>query len=48
MNRKNGGNRGLYPDVFETLNKWYDEGHVICFFTSRTEEHRGVNSKMVK
>ena len=25
----------------ETLNKWYDEGHIICFFTSRIEEHRG-------
>ena len=30
----------LYPDALETLNKWYDEGHIICFFTSRTEEHR--------
>ena len=35
----------LYPDALETLNKWYDEGHVICFFTSRTEEHRGVTEK---
>ena len=24
----------------EVINKWYDEGHVITFFTSRTEEHR--------
>ena len=31
-----------YPDALETLNKWYDEGHRICFFTSRTEEHRIV------
>lgn len=30
----------VYPDALETLNKWYDEGHIICFFTSRTEEHR--------
>ena len=30
----------VYPDALETLNKWYDEGHVITFFTSRTEEHR--------
>jgi uncharacterized HAD superfamily protein len=29
-----------YPDALEILNKWYDEGHVITFFTSRTEEHR--------
>lgn len=32
----------VYPDALATLNKWYDEGHIICFFTSRTEEHRGV------
>ncbi len=30
----------VYPDALETLNKWFEEGHVICFFTSRTEEHR--------
>lgn len=32
----------LYPDALETLNKWYDEGHIITFFTSRTEDHRVV------
>jgi uncharacterized HAD superfamily protein len=31
-----------YPDALEILNKWYDEGHIITFFTSRTEEHRGI------
>jgi hypothetical protein len=31
-----------YPDALKTLNKWYYEGHRICFFTSRTEEHRIV------
>ncbi len=35
----------LYPDALETLNKWYDEGHLICFFTSRLEEHREVTEK---
>ncbi|GGF09613.1 hypothetical protein SAMN05443634_11464 [Chishuiella changwenlii] len=30
----------VYPDALETLNKWYEEGHIITFFTSRTEEHR--------
>lgn len=35
----------LYPDALETLNKWYDEGHIITFFTSRTEEHREVTTK---
>ena len=34
----------LYPDALETLNKWYDEGHLICFFTSRVEAHRKVTS----
>ncbi len=32
----------LYPDALEILNKWYDEGHIITFFTSRTEDHRTV------
>ena len=32
----------LYPDALITLNKWYDQGHIICFFTSRTEDHRKV------
>ena len=32
----------VYHDDLITLNKWYDEGHIICFFTSRIEEHRKV------
>ena len=35
----------LYPDALETINKWYEEGHVITFFTSRIEEHREVTEK---
>lgn len=31
-----------FADALETLNKWHQEGHIITFFTSRTEEHRGV------
>ena len=31
-----------FPDALEILNKWYDEGHIITFFTSRTEDHREV------
>ncbi|MDJ0644948.1 MAG: phosphoheptose isomerase [Flavobacteriaceae bacterium] len=30
----------VYPDALKTINRWYEKGHVICFFTSRTEEHR--------
>ena len=32
----------VYPDALEIVNKWFDEGHVITFFTSRTEAHRAV------
>lgn len=37
-----------YPDALEVLNKWYDEGHIITFFTSRTEEHRVVTEAWLK
>jgi uncharacterized HAD superfamily protein len=35
----------LYPEALATLNKWHDEGHIITFFTSRTEDHRHVTEK---
>ena len=38
----------LYPDALVTLNKWHDDGHIICFFTSRTEDHRQVTEKWLK
>lgn len=31
-----------FPDALATLNKWYDEGHIITFFTSRTIENKEV------
>ena len=37
-----------YPDALETMAKWYDEGHVLTFFTSRTEEHREVTEIWLK
>ena len=37
-----------YPDALKILNKWYDEGHVITFFTSRTEEHREITEEWLK
>ncbi|WP_108867244.1 phosphoheptose isomerase [Aquimarina aquimarini] len=37
-----------FPDALVTLNKWYEEGHIICFFTSRTEEHREVTETWLK
>ena len=37
-----------FPDAIKTLNKWYDEGHIICFFTSRTEAHREITESWLK
>ena len=38
----------VYPDALETLNRWYDQGHIITFFTSRTEDHRVVTEAYLK
>ena len=35
-------NANVYPQALKTLNKWYSQGHVITFFTSRLEEHRKI------
>ena len=37
-----------YPDALEVLNNWYEEGNIITFFTSRTEEHRAYTEKWLK
>ena len=34
-----------FPDALETINKWYDEGHQICFFTSRTEDLKAITEE---
>jgi uncharacterized HAD superfamily protein len=31
-----------YEDALEICNKWYHQGHIITFFTSRTEDLRGI------
>jgi hypothetical protein len=31
-----------YEGSVDIINKWYDEGHIITFFTSRVEEHRVI------
>jgi hypothetical protein len=31
-----------YPDAVTIINEWFEQGHIITFFTSRTEEHRRV------
>jgi uncharacterized HAD superfamily protein len=35
----------VYPDALEKVNQWFEEGHIITFFTSRTEAHREVTEK---
>ena len=37
-----------YPDALETINKWYDQGHIIYWFTSRTEEHREITEEWLR
>lgn len=37
-----------YPDALRIINKWYEEGHNITFFTSRTEEHREITENWLK
>ena len=33
-----------YEGSVEIINQWYDEGHIITFFTSRTDEHRNITT----
>ena len=37
-----------YPDALQVLNDWYEEGHIITFFTSRTEDHREYTERWLK
>jgi uncharacterized HAD superfamily protein len=38
----------LYPGAVDKINEWYDQGHIITFFTSRTEAHREMTDKYLK
>jgi hypothetical protein len=38
----------VYPDALQKVNQWFDEGHIITFFTSRTEAHREVTEQWLK
>lgn len=38
----------FYPDALEIINQWYEEGHIITFFTSRTEAHRTITEEWLK
>ncbi len=37
-----------FADAIETMSKWYDEGHTIFFFTSRTEALREITETWLK
>ena len=37
-----------YPGSVDTINDWYNEGHIITFFTSRTEDHRKVTEEWLQ
>lgn len=37
-----------FPDALEIVNKWYEEGHIITFFTSRTEDLREITENWLQ
>lgn len=37
-----------YLGSVDTINDWYSEGHIITFFTSRTEDHRKVTEEWLR
>ena len=37
-----------YPGSVDIINDWYSEGHIITFFTSRTEDHRKVTEEWLQ
>ncbi len=37
-----------YEGSVEKINQWYEKGHTITFFTSRTDEHKEVTENWLK
>jgi uncharacterized HAD superfamily protein len=37
-----------YDGSVEMVNSWFNEGHIITFFTSRVEEHRDITETWLK
>lgn len=35
----------IFDGALDTINRWYEQGHIITFFTSRVEEHREVTEQ---
>ncbi len=38
----------LFSDALPIISNWFNEGHIITFFTSRTEAHRDVTERWLK
>jgi uncharacterized HAD superfamily protein len=36
------------PEARKTINKWFDQGHRICFFTSRTDDHKAITETWLR
>lgn len=37
-----------YPDAIKVINQWYEEGHIITFFTSRTDSHKSITENWLQ
>ena len=37
-----------YPDAIKVINQWYEEGHIITFFTSRTDAHKTITENWLR
>ena len=37
-----------YEGAVDIVNTWYDQGHIITFFTSRTDEHEVVTKQWLE
>lgn len=41
-------NANVFPKALEIINKWYDEGNVITFFTARESKDREITEQWLK
>jgi len=37
-----------YLAVIDQIGRWFDEGHLVCFFTARTIDHKDVTEQWLK
>jgi hypothetical protein len=36
------------PGARRTINRWFDQGHFICFLTARTDEQEAITEKWLR